>query len=149
MATQEMRIRGEEVQIRLTRNGVLERTLTAIRTMTFTAKFAILDRNYLGESTPRKDDIFQGVGIGLEFDQESPDAWSLIDFVRTRATRRGNVNNLKINMSFTAIFLDGSKPRITTPDLKFNPMSINVGGREEYVGQSIAAECEDFKYSPQ
>lgn len=145
----ELRIRGEEVQIRVTRNGVLERTLTAIKSMTFTAKFAIIDRGYLGESTPRKDDIFQGVGIGLEFDQESSDAWDLIDFVKRRATRRGDQAKLKVNLSFVAIFPNGQRPRITTPDLKFNPMSINVGGREEYVGQTIAAECDDFKYSPQ
>lgn len=145
----ELRIRGEEIQIRISRNGTLERTLTAIKSFTFTAKFAILDRNYLGESTPRKDDIFQGVGIALDFDEESADAWSLIDFIRQRSTRRGDQSKLKINASFTATFPNGQRPRITTPDLKFNPMTINVAGREEYVGQTIAAECEDFKYSPQ
>lgn len=144
-----LRIRGQEMQIRLTRAGVLERTLTAIKSMTFTAHFTILSEGMIGETTNRRDEIFTGVGIALDFQPESKDAWSLIDFVKTRASRRGDQSLFRINMTFTGNFPNGDRPRITTPDLKFGDMPITVGGREQYVGQTLTAETEDFKYSPQ
>lgn len=148
MAT-ELRIRGEEVQVRLIRNKVLERTLTAIKSMTFTAKFVILTEGYLGKTTNDRDEIFQGVSMALEFHSTSKDQWELINFVKTRATRRGDQSLFVVNASFVGTFPNGDRPRITTPDLKFGDMPIAVSGRETYVSQTITAECEDFQYSPQ
>jgi len=145
----QLRIRGQEVQVRLTRNGVLERTLTAIKSLTFTAKFTILAEGFLGETTNRHDEIFTGVGIALEFEPESKDAWSLIDFIKTRASRRGDQSLFRVNLTFVGSFPNGDRPRITTPDLKFGDMPITIGSREAYVGQTLTAECDDFKYSPQ
>lgn len=145
----EQRIRGEEVQIRLTRNKVLERTLTAIKSFTFTAKFAILTEGYLGKTTNDRDEIFQGCSFQLEFHSTSRDSWELLNFVKTRATRRGGQSLFVVNASFTGTFPDGSRPRITTPDLKFGDMPISVPGREQYVSQTLTCECEDFQYSPQ
>lgn len=145
----QLRIRGQEVQIRLTRNGVLERTLTAIKSLIFTAKFNLLSEGFLGETTNRRDEIYQGCGVALEFAPESSDAWSLIDFVRTRASRRGDQAQFRINVAFVGNFPNGQRPRITIPDLKFGDMPISITGREAYVGQTLTAEADDFKYSPQ
>lgn len=144
----ELRSRGEDVQFRVTKGGILLRTFTAFRSLTFTSMNAILSRGYLGESTNRRDDIFQGVGLAFEMDVESVEPLELMVAVRDRATRRSNPNSLIINATFIITYPSGERPRITTPDLKFGPMALAVAGREEYVGQSIQAECEDFKYSP-
>jgi hypothetical protein len=50
----ELRIRGQEVQIRLTKDSQLMRTITAIENLTFTVKMDILRKGYTGETTDRR-----------------------------------------------------------------------------------------------
>ena len=147
--TDTLRIRGEEIQIRLTRNGVLEATLTAVKSLVFTPKFSVLTEGYLGGTTNRRDDIYQGCTVQLVFHPESSDALTLMDFVRSRATRRVAQANARVNLMFVANFPNGNRPRVTISDLKFGDMPFNMGGREQYVDQTISAEADDFKLSLQ
>jgi hypothetical protein len=144
-----LRIRGQEVEIRVTRNKLLIANLTAVKSFTFTAHQTILSEGYLGETTNRRDDIFTGCGIVLEFHPESRDHWDLIRFIRDRASRRSSAQQAvsHINAVFTGNFPNGDRPKITTPDLKFGDLPITAGGRETYVAQTLTAECDDFIYT--
>jgi hypothetical protein len=145
----EQRIRGEQVQFRISRAGTLVRTLTAVKSMTFTALVEMVSRGYLGETTERKDEIYKGVSIEATFDVESPDAWDLIAAVRNRAVARRYDNTTIITCSFTGLFAGANgvpiKRRMTVPDVKSGAMPIAIGSREEYVGQTLTFGASDFK----
>lgn len=141
----EQRVRGEQVQFRISKGGVLLRTLTAVKSMTFTALVEMISRGYLGETTERKDEIYKGVSIDAAFDVESPDAWDLISAIRDRAVARRYDTTTIITCSFTGVFAGGVKRRMTIPDVKSGNLPIAVASREEYVGQTLSFGASDFK----
>lgn len=139
-----LRIRGQEIQIRLTRNGVLERTLTAIKSLTFTPKMDILREGYLGEKTDRRDNIYRGAAVELTFHPESSDALSLIAFIVARAKRDAPEATSHVNVVFVAAFPNGQRPRISVPDVKFGDIPFNMPARDQYVDMKLSGEAEDF-----
>jgi hypothetical protein len=82
--------------------------------------------------------------VEFSFDPESKEGLALLVALRDRAARRTGAANTKINLTFVVNFPDGTRPRITVPDLKFQDPSINVQGRDAYVTQRLSAEAEDF-----
>jgi len=142
-----LRMRGEQMLIRLTRNGVLERTMTAIESVTWTVDMAQLQKGYLGETNDRQDDIYMGTSVELKFDPENSDAFTLIVLIQSRAQRRTAQSNAHINLSMTAQLPNGQRPQILIPDLKFGPIPVAIGKRDEYVGITLSAKAETFKLS--
>lgn len=140
----ELRIRGQEVQIRISQGGQPLRTITAIESLTVTFKQDVLRKGYLGETTERHDDIFKGVGVELTFDPESSDGVVLIQALRDRAARRTSLASTQVNLTAILNFPNGQRPRITIADLKFQDPSIVISGRDAYVGERLNAEADDF-----
>jgi hypothetical protein len=139
-----LRVRGAEVQFRLTRNGTLEKTLTAVKSFTFEAMIEVKQEGYVGESNDRFDDIFKGCQGTVVFNPESQDAWTLMAFIRDRAARRVAQANHRINTKFVANMPDGTRPSITVPDLKFENIPFNVSARDAYVEINLSWKSEDF-----
>jgi hypothetical protein len=140
-----LRLRGDEVQLRITRNGVLEKTLTAIKSCTATIKLNRTSEGYIGEGTNRRDMFYQGIEGNLTFHPESEDALVLADLVKTRASRRTPQSAVKINLVMTATFPNGDKPRISVADLQFADIPFNVGGRENYVEMTYDWGADDYR----
>lgn len=139
-----LRVRGAEVQFRLTRNGTLEKTLTAVKSFTFEAMIEVKQEGYLGETNDRFDDIFKGCSGNVVFHPESQDAWTLIAFIRDRAARRSPQSNHRINVKFVANLPDGTRPSITIPDLKFENIPLNAPARDQYVETTLSFKADDF-----
>ncbi len=57
------RIKGQEIEVRLIVDGVLQSTLTDIRSFEVTPKLEKLEEQYLGETTMRYDEIFNGLVV--------------------------------------------------------------------------------------
>lgn len=146
-----LRIRGQEVQIRLTKNGAVQRTLTAIKSCTATIKFNRLTESFLGETSPRNDDIFMGAEVQFEFEPESRDEQEFLAFLRDRASRRSfqQQANSRVNLVAKFFYPNGETPKLTFPDLKFGDIPVNIAGRESYVSQTYSAGCDDFVYAAQ
>ena len=139
-----LRVRGAEVQVRLTRNGVLEKTLTAVKSFTFEAMIEVKQEGYVGESNDRFDDIFKGCQGTIVFHPESQDAWTLIAFVRDRASRRSAQADHHINVKFVANLPDGTRPSITVADIKFENIPLNAPARDQYVEVNLSFKADDF-----
>jgi hypothetical protein len=139
-----MRVRGAEVQVRLTRNGQLEKTLTAVKSFQFEAMLEIKQEGYLGESNDRFDDIYKGCSGNMTFHPESQDAWTLVAFIRDRAARRSAQADHHINVKFVANMPDGTRPSITIPDLKFSNIPFNAPQRDGYVEMTLTFNADDF-----
>lgn len=140
----ELRIKGQEMQVRITKGGELKRTLTAVESLTFTVKVDILRKSYLGETTDRRDDIYRGVALELSIDSESPEVIELLEAIRDRASRRTSAAETQINVTFSMAFQQKRK-RISIPDLHFQDPGLSVSGRDAYVPLKLTAEAVDFK----
>lgn len=143
----ELRLKGQEVQLRLTQGGILLRTLTAIESLTWTVMSDILRKAYLGETTERKDDIYKGTKVEFSFDTESKEPFVMVAKLRDRMQRRTAQANAQINLVFVCNLADGTRPRITIPDLKFQDPALALQSRESYAGFRFQTEAEDFKLS--
>jgi hypothetical protein len=143
----ENRLKGQDVQIRLNLGRNILRTITAVDSFTFTYQFAILSKGYLGETTMRKDDIFNGIAGNLRFDQESQDALVLLDTIKRRAQRLPDVpvNETVINAAVTLSFPNGQRPRVAIRGLAFGDSSVEVSSRDAYVGTPLSFEAPDAR----
>jgi hypothetical protein len=142
-----LRLRGQEIQIRVIRNGRIEQTLTAIKDFTWTPKFDILREGMVGETTDRRDDIYRGVAVELTFQPESKDAWTLIQLFIDRAQRRTAQANARLDVSFVAELPNGQRPRVTIPDLKTGDTPFRVPARDQYVDIKLSLEADTCKIS--
>lgn len=140
----ETRIRGEQVQFRMTKGQALIRTMTAVKSLTLTAQIETTSRGYLNETTERKDEIYKGVTLDVAFDVESPDAFDLIRTIVDRAKNRTFSGDVQISCTAVFTFPGGIRRRITIPDVKSGPIPIAVASREEYVGQTLSLAAGDF-----
>jgi hypothetical protein len=137
------RILGEDVSILIVSGGVVQNTITDVRSFEMTAQTEILRESYLGETTDRRDEVYRGVAGRLEFHVENSDFLALQRAIVDRARRKSPA--LKINIKATASFPNGDRPQIIVPDAKFGEMPIGVGGRTEYVTFGLTFEAEEYQ----
>lgn len=138
--------RGQETQIRLTQGGILVRTID-VRSASFSFDVTILNENYLGKTTPSKDEIFNGLSGNLSLHFNSQSIFELIQKVVDRATRRVAVdaNSVKAVISALITMPNGDRPRITALDAKFGAFPVNIGGRDQYNDITLNFESETFR----
>lgn len=139
-----LRLRGQEVALRITRGGVLEATITAIKSFSLEVSTRILTDQFLGETTVRKDDIYDGVRGSLVLQPESQDALILQEAIRDRAQRRVAQGAAQINIAARLEFPNGERPLVIVNDAKFGPMPLGVGARDAYVDLSLNFEADDY-----
>lgn len=136
--------RGQETQIRLTQGGILVRTID-VRSSSFNFDIAILNENYLGKTTPSKDEIFNGLSGNLSVHFSSQAIFELIQKVVDRATRRVALDSFKAVISAFISLPNGQRPRITALDAKFSAIPVNIGGRDQYNDITLNYESETFR----
>lgn len=138
-----LRLRGDEVQLRITRNGVLLTTLTAVKSFEVTLKIEKKSEGYIGEGTQRKDMQYMGAAGSIVFHPESQEPLQLAFAVRDRASRRTAQGAIKVNAFFFANFPNGDRPRMSVNDMQFGDIPFNVAGREQYVAMTYDWEADD------
>lgn len=135
--------RGQETQIRVTNAGVLVSTID-VRSASFSFDLAILNENYLGKTTPSKDEIFNGLSGNLSVHFNGIEVFRLIRDIVNRATRRVALDSFVAVISAFISLPDGTRPRITALDAKFGPFPVNIGGRDQYNDITLNFESETF-----
>ncbi len=140
-----LRIRGQEILVRIIQSSQVLRTITAIKSLSWTPKFDILREGYLGETVDRRDDIYRGSAVELTLHPEGQDVLVLIGAIRDRAARRTAQSAVRISITFTASFPNGDRPRVTIPDVKFSDIPFNMSARDQYVDVRLSGEAEDFQ----
>lgn len=145
--SQSLRIRGQETVFRVTRNGRLEATLTAVKTFSIVMNIAQLTEGYAGETSDRHDMIYKGVTGNFNFHPESQDALTLIDLIVQRAKRRTAQAAAVVSVVSTLNFPNGERPRIAIADIQLGDIPVNMGGREAYVDITFPFAADDYKLS--
>ena len=136
------RIKGQEVEVLIVVNGVPQVSLTDIRNFTVTPRLELLEEQYLGETSMRFDEIFNGVAFDMELHFEDTGVLDFAQIVKDRAERR--TPGTTINVKATLNFPNGERPRIILKDCFFGEFPIGFGGRSEYGTFRIEGRCTDF-----
>lgn len=139
--TNDPRLRGQEVEIRMIRDSVPEATITSIASFEETFKLEKKEDGFLGETTNRYDHIFNGVDGKLEFQVNTND-WILFQNAVKSQAQRKTPGSL-FNMVRTDYYANGQTTIITYGDVKFGPQPTSVAGRGEFVKVSVDFSCSD------
>jgi hypothetical protein len=137
------RIRGQEVQLLITRGADLEDTLTEIQNFNFEPEFEIKSQGYLGEKTNRKDSIYNGCKGDFELHLHSSDWFRLLAAIKDKASRVQP--DLVFNVVAICNFPDGTTPTVLFPDVAWGATPVAVSSRGDYVKVKMSFECDDFQ----
>ena len=127
----DLRIRGDEVQVVVLRGGALESTLTAVRSFEITDSYSLLSQGYLGETSERKDFIFTGSAFQMELHLSKRDWFQFKQALRAKAQRQTPSVIFSISGIFT--FPDGTQVAETLPNCSFGDNPQTVSSRSDYV----------------
>lgn len=132
------RVKGQEVQVLVIRDGTVDQTLTAIRNFEVTFQLEILKEGYLNEVADRRDEIYKGMAGRFELHIETKDIFDLIKAIVARATRRtpGTVINIKATLNMP----NGDRPKIVIPNCAFGDLPVGFGAREQYGNLQVTFE---------
>lgn len=137
------RIRGQEVKVYVLQDGAKNMTLTDVRSFSITPKFTKLEEQYLGETSKRYDELFDGVDFDMELHVEDLGVIDFIAFIRARAVDRKSQS--KVNIQADIQFASGAVRTVLLSDCYFENMPLNVGSRSDYVTFKIAGSSTDFE----
>lgn len=138
----DQRIKGQETEVLLVVDGVVQDTVTDVRSFEVASKMEIKEEGYLGEKTNRYDDVFNGIRGRIEFHFENSDVFDLIKSVVDRAKRR--TPGTQINIKTTLNFPNGDRPRVLVSDCYFGEMPISFGGRADYGTFGLDFAASDY-----
>ena len=136
------RIRGQEVQLVVTRGGVLETTFDNIHSFNVEFESELIEASYLGMKSKLHDDIFNGVKGDFEMHTHSQD-WIRFQLAVIDRQKR-NTPDLVVNITAVLFYPNGDNPQIFIPDVKFGPLTVGIANREGYVNNKLTYAADDF-----
>lgn len=136
------RIKGQEVSIIVVAGGSTVDTLTDIMNFNMEVSLEMLEQGYIGETTNRYDEIFNGAKFDFEMHQSSQDFLTFEKQVEARARR--DQPDLEFNIVVTLNFPNGETPIVTLPDVSFGAIPFNVGSRKDYAKVKIQGACSEL-----
>lgn len=138
------RIKGQEVEVLLVVDGAPKTSITAVKSFEIEFQLDILTEGYLGETSSRRDEVFNGISGSLEFDMENGDLLDVAQQIIDRARRRtpGTVINIKAALNFP----NGVVRRIVAKDVYFSAIPVSFGARDEYGTVTLDFEAMDYSF---
>ncbi len=136
------RIKGQEVQVLFTRAGALEDTLTDTQDFEFEPKIELKEAGYLGESSNRHDEIFNGCKFSGTLHLHSQDWFKYQLAIVARAQRQQP--DVVFNISAVMSFPNGDTPSVLIPDVHFGPVPHGVRSRGDYMTVKIEGAADTF-----
>jgi hypothetical protein len=137
------RIKGQEVTVLITDNGVLQTTLVDIQSFEVEAEFELKSMGYLGEVSNRKDEIYNGCKFTMELHLHTEDWFTFQQDIKNKAQR---INpNLIFNITSVLSFPNGQTPSLTIPDAHFGANPLTISARGDYVKVKLEGEAQDFQ----
>lgn len=139
------RIKGQEVEVTWTGPTGLEEGFTAVSNFEVSVQEELLTENYIGETTARRDDQYNGIRGRLDMHLENTEYFNFVQRVKDRSQRR-NAADGQFNLIAVLNFPNGERKRIVVQNAFFGELPLNVGSRSEYVQATVEFEASDFTY---
>lgn len=127
----DLRLRGQEVSIKVTAAGQLVTAIDSVASFDDSIMFEIKEDGFLGEVANRFDEVLNGYSGNLEMQVTNAKWLNFTGQIEARAKRQQPA--LVFNMVRTDFFANGDSAVITYPDVKFGAIPTTVGGRQEFV----------------
>lgn len=137
----DQRIAGQDTEVTVVVAGTPITTIRAFKSFDITWKMTIKSEEYIGETSPRKDDFFEGLSGKIELDMEDTDVLTLIQTIQTRAQNRAI--STKIGIKSTLQFPDGDRAIINVPDAFFGDIPVSFGSRTDYGKVTLSWEASN------
>ena len=139
MAAGDARLKGQEVEIRLTQAGTPLTTVSAIGSFNDSVMLETKQDGFLGELADRFDDFLRGFSFDLEF-QLTQAAW--VDFqeaIISRAQRK--TPDTIFNVIRTDFYSNGDTLIMTYKNVKFGAQPSTIASRGDFVKVKIEGKC--------
>jgi hypothetical protein len=138
-----LRIKGQEVELMLVVDGVVQASLTDFKSFEVMLNFEIKEEGFLGEKNDRYDEVYKGVSGSADMQNSSPDTFTFFDAVKSRAQRRtpGTLINAKATMNYPS----GQKRRVIISNIFFDPMGLSFAGRTEYGATKLSFKASEYR----
>lgn len=136
------RLKGQECAIQVIQGGTIVNAFNAMASFNDNQKSAKIEQGYIGETTNRHDDIYNGFDGGFEFHMESAD-WANFSAAMIARQRRFQPE-LVFNVLRTDFLPNGQQFTRTYLDVKFGPLPTNISDRGSYVSGSIDFSCDEI-----
>ncbi len=135
------RATGQDTSLFITVDTTVLDQIDAISSFTITWKLTTKTEEYVGETSPRKDDFFGGLAGQIEYHGSSSQALTLIQAIQARAQNRAI--STKIKAQSTIQFPNGERAIINIPNMFFGDVGLNVSSRTDYVKFTLPWEAEN------
>lgn len=139
--TTQLRLRGQEVSVRVLQDGNVINTIDSISSFNETVALEIKEDGFLGEGTNRFDEILNGFGGDFEAQTTSSNFIQLQLAVIEKATRRRP--GLTFNVVRVDLYPNGDSSVFTYVDVHWGEQPVTIGGRAEYVKYKASFKCSD------
>jgi hypothetical protein len=138
----QLALKGQDVALAIMQAGNVVATLTEIVSFNATFKFTKLIQRYLGETTIRPDEIFEGIEGKSKIHLYTDDFLNYIVGIQNRARR--TTPSVVFNFVSTLNFPNGDTPTVSFPDVFFGDIPLDMPGGKEYVAMDLDWVCGEF-----
>lgn len=133
------RIKGQEVECTFLTNGQIMANSIAIQSNNLKIMMEILTEGFLGETTNRKDFVFNGIGGEVSLQFSGPEVFNMINGFIDVARRRV-ASGTQTNVKHVYKFSSGRRGLVVLPDVSPGEITIDTSGRVDYVKVSFPYE---------
>lgn len=136
------RIKGQEVNVLVTRDAELETELTDIRSLEAAFQLEVKTDAFLGELTNRKDMIYNGIKGTISMHLHSQLYQQFVDGIIAIAQRK--TPDSFINISGIFNFPNGDVLSLIFPEVVFGEIPLKVSARGDFVEATFAFEGSGY-----
>ncbi|GAC1476157.1 MAG: hypothetical protein PVSMB8_02600 [Vulcanimicrobiaceae bacterium] len=127
--------------MRIVTDGALEDTLVNIQKFNHTREFELLEKEYLGELTGRKDEIYKGVKGSFEMHLHTARWEQVKELIKTRSQRK--TPSIVFDIVQVLQFPSGETLKRIFPDIAFGPIEEDASARGDYVHVKVQFATSD------
>ena len=138
------RIKGQEVSIAILLDGTLQTEIDTVQSAEIEFELELMEEGYLGETSDRVDSVFKLMRIALTGHVSNSTYLDLANAIVLRAQNRAGAAT-RIDIVGTFAFPDGSLRSLIIPDVYFEAIPINIGGRAEFIEFNLNGKARGYR----
>jgi hypothetical protein len=137
----EQRLLGQDVTVRLVRDGTVVTTITAIGSFSDSVELEIKQEEFLGRATSDFSDVFSGYKGDLEF-QTAQAGWT--DFVDAQVARATRADpGIVFNVVRTDLYASGDSSIFVYKDVAWGADASTIGARKDFAKIKLSFACSE------
>jgi len=137
----EQRLLGQDVTVRLVRDGVVVSEIVAIGNFDDSVDTEIKQEQFLGRTSDDFSDVFSGYKGNLEF-QSARSGWTeFVEAIRARAQRADP--GIVFNVIRSDVYAGGDSSVFVYHDVAWGPSSASVASRKDFAKMKLTFACSE------